>query len=214
MDLEELKNFDVSDLSKLGSAPLPIRLVFLALAFVAVIGLSYYLHTSNQLAELDSLKAREAELKKELEKKHHKSANLEAYRAQLDEMEREFGAMLRQLPGKTEIPAVILDVSQTGLASGLQILLFKPQPEVNMGFYAEKPIKIKLRGKYDQMGRFASGIASLPRIATLDNIAISPERNSEALTMEVTAKTYRYLADDELASKKQNKNSKKKKGKQ
>lgn len=202
MDLEELKNFDVSDLSKLGSAPLPIRAIFLALVFLAVIGLGYYLHTSNQLDELDRSEAKEQKLREEFERKHHKSANLEAYRAQLEEMEHEFGAMLKQLPGKTEIPAVILDVSQTGLSSGLQILLFKPQPEINMGFYAEKPIKIKLRGKYDQMGRFASGIASLPRIATLDNIAIKPEKKSEALIMEVTAKTYRYLADDELASQK------------
>jgi type IV pilus assembly protein PilO len=124
------------------------------------------------------------------------------------EMEHEFGAMLQQLPDKTEIPAVILDVSQTGLSSGLQILLFKPQPEVDMGFYAEKPIKIKLRGQYDQMGRFASGIASLPRIATLDDISIKPERNSDALIMEVTAKTYRHLADSEQSSKKNRKKGK------
>ncbi len=210
MDLEELKNFDVSDLSKLGSAPIAIKAIFLALAFAAVLGLGYYLDTSAQLDTLESLKNKEAALKKEFEKKHHKSANLEAYREQLAEMEHEFGAMLRQLPGKTEIPAVILDVSQTGLASGLQILLFKPQPEVNMGFYAEKPIKIKLRGKYDQMGRFASGIASLPRIATLDDISIKPEKSSEALTMEVTAKTYRYLADDGPSAKHQNKKKRKK----
>ncbi len=210
MDLEELKNFDVSDLSKLGSAPVAIKAIFLALAFAAVLGLGYYLDTSAQLETLQSLKDKETALKKEFEKKHHKSANLEAYREQLTEMEHEFGAMLRQLPGKTEIPAVILDVSQTGLSSGLQILLFKPQPEVNMGFYAEKPIKIKLRGKYDQMGRFASGIASLPRIATLEDISIKPEKGSEALTMEVTAKTYRYLADDETPAKKQNKKKRKK----
>ncbi len=210
MDLEELKNFDVSDLSKLGSAPIAIKAIFLTLAFAAVLGLGYYLDTSAQLDTLESLKNKEAALKKEFEKKHHKSANLEAYREQLTEMEHEFGAMLRQLPGKTEIPAVILDVSQTGLSSGLQILLFKPQPEVNMGFYAEKPIKIKLRGKYDQMGRFASGIASLPRIATLEDISIKPEKGSEALTMEVTAKTYRYLADDETPAKKQNKKKRKK----
>ena len=210
MDLEELKNFDVSDLGKLGSAPLAIQAIFLALAFFAVLGLGYYLHTSSQLDELQSQEKKEAELKKEFERKHHKSANLEAYREQLTEMEHEFGALLRQLPGKTEIPAVILDVSQTGLSSGLQILLFKPQPEVSMGFYAEKPIKIKLRGKYDQMGRFASGIASLPRIATLDNIAIRPEKGSEALIMEVVAKTYRYLADDEQSTKQQNKKKRRK----
>ena len=202
MDLEELKNFDVSDLGKLGSAPLAIRAIFFALAFAAVLALGYYLDTSSQLESLQSLKDKEQDLRKQFEKKHHLAANLEAYREQLAEMEHEFGAMLQQLPDKTEIPAVILDVSQTGLSSGLQILLFKPQPEVDMGFYAEKPIKIKLRGKYDQMGRFASGIASLPRIATLDNISIKPEKDSEALIMEVTAKTYRHLADGEQKTKK------------
>lgn len=202
MDLEELKNFDVSDLGKLGSAPLAIRAIFFALAFAAVIALGYYLDTSSQLEALQSLKDKEQDLRKQFEKKHHLAANLEAYREQLAEMEHEFGAMLQQLPDKTEIPAVILDVSQTGLSSGLQILLFKPQPEVDMGFYAEKPIKIKLRGKYDQMGRFASGIASLPRIATLDDISIKPEKDSEALIMEVTAKTYRHLADSEQKTKK------------
>lgn len=213
MDLEELKNLDVSDLGKLGSAPLAVRAIFLALAFLAVLALGYYLDLSTQLDELRSLEQKEIALKKEFEKKHHKSANLEAYRTQLAEMEHEFGAMLRQLPGKTEIPAVILDVSQTGLSSGLQILLFKPQPEVKMDFYAEKPIKIKLRGQYDQMGRFASGIASLPRIATLDDISIKPETKSAtgALIMEVTAKTYRYLADEDKPAKKKKNNRKKRK---
>ncbi len=208
MDLDELKNLDVSDFGKLGSAPLAVRAIFFALAFTAVVGLGYYFDTSSQLEELSRLQEKEAELKKQFEKKHHMAANLEAYREQLAEMEHEFGAMLQQLPDKTEIPAVILDVSQTGLSSGLQILLFKPQPEVDMGFYAEKPIKIKLRGKYDQMGRFASGIASLPRIATLDDISIKPERNSDALIMEVTAKTYRHLADSEQSSKKKRKKRK------
>ena len=114
-------------------------------------------------------------------------------------MEEDLGAMLRQLPSGTEIPAVILDVSQTGLASGLKINLFKPQNEVTKGFYAEKPIQIRVTGDYHQMAKFSSGIAALPRIVTLHNIKLSPTSDNK-LSMDVTAKTYRYLADQEDGS--------------
>jgi type IV pilus assembly protein PilO len=202
MDLKELQNFDLSDFARIGSAPAVVKGLLAALLFGSVIGLGYYLHTRDQLDSLTNVENKELDLKKTFEKKHHQAANLEAYKIQLAEMEKEFGAMLRQLPGKTEIPAVILDVSQTGLASGLKIMLFKPLPESTKGFYAEKPIQIKLRGNYHEMAKFSSGIASLPRIVTLHDIVLKPEQGSDKLIMDVTAKTYRYLADDEAEDNK------------
>ncbi len=198
MNFEEIKNFDVSDLNQLGSAPMPVKVVLMIVVTLLILGGGYYLDISKQVETLKARENTELELREQFARKYHKAANLEAYKAQLAEMEQEFGSMLKQLPGKTEIPAVILDVSQTGLSSGLKILLFKPQPEIQKGFYAEKPIQIRLQGTYHQMAKFASGIAALPRIVTLHDITIKPENNSELLVMDVTAKTYRYLADDEM----------------
>lgn len=205
MDLKELQNFDISDFGRIGSAPAAVKVLLAALVLGAVVGLGYYLHTRDQLDSLKGVENKEVELKKTFEKKYHQAANLEAYKTQLAEMEKEFGAMLRQLPGKTEIPEVILDVSQTGLASGLKILLFKPQSEITKGFYAEKPIQIKVRGNYHEMAKFSSGIAALPRIVTLHDIVLKPVQGSDKLIMDVTARTYRYLADDEVDENKDNK---------
>lgn len=196
MDLNELKNFDVSDLQSLGNAPAAVKAIVVALLLALVIGAGYYFHTSKQMESLKGVEAEEEQLKRTFENKAKKSANLEIYKEQLEEMKVEFGTMLRQLPSQTEIPAVILDVSQTGLASGLKILLFKPQGEVDKGFYAEKPIQIQVSGDYHQMARFSSGIAALPRIVTLHNIKLKPADKEGILIMDVTAKTYRYLADD------------------
>lgn len=202
MDLKELQNFDLSDFAKIGSAPAAVRGLLAALVLGSVVGLGYYLHTRDQLDSLKNIESKELALKETFETKNHQAANLEAYKVQLAEMEKEFGTMLRQLPGKTEIPAVILDVSQTGLASGLKIMLFKPQSESTKGFYAEKPIQIRLRGNYHEMAKFSSGIASLPRIVTLHDIVLKPEQGTNKLIMDVTAKTYRYLADDEVEDNK------------
>ena len=127
------------------------------------------------------------------------SANFDAYKAQLAEIESSFGTMLRQLPGKTEIPNLLVDISQTGLAAGLQEELFQPMDELRRDFYAEKPIKIRLKGDYHEFGRFVSDIAALPRIVTLHDFTIkAPGSNTNQLQMNITAKTYRYregLAD-------------------
>ena len=149
---------------------------------------------------LQKAEADEADLRTQFENKQQRAANLDAYKAQLAEMERTFGAMLRQLPGKTEVPNLLVDISQTGLAAGLSEKLFQPGPEKSNGFYAELPIKIRLVGSYHQFGAFVSGIAALPRIVTLHDIQISPvnEKNGgyDDLTMDVTAKTYRYIEDE------------------
>jgi len=147
---------------------------------------------------LQKAEADELDLRAQFENKQQRAANLDAYRAQLAEMERSFGAMLRQLPGKTEVPNLLVDISQTGLAAGLQEKLFQPGNEKSNGFYAELPIKIRLVGSYHQFGAFVSGIAALPRIVTLHDIQIAPVDKGafDNLTMDVTAKTYRYIEDE------------------
>ena len=150
---------------------------------------------------LQKSEADELDLRTQFENKQQRAANLDAYKQQLGEMERSFGAMLRQLPGKTEVPNLLVDISQTGLAAGLSEKLFQPGPEKSNGFYAELPIKIRLVGSYHQFGAFVSGIAALPRIVTLHDIQISPVQEKGAgiyddLTMDVTAKTYRYIEDE------------------
>jgi type IV pilus assembly protein PilO len=128
--------------------------------------------------------------------------NLEVYKQQLKDIERSFGALLRQLPGKTEVPNLLVDISQTGLAAGLAEKLFQPGSEAKKDFYAEYPIKIRLSGSFHQFGEFVSGIAALPRIVTLHDIEIKPEEKGgfDQLTLDVTAKTYRYLDEDELVA--------------
>lgn len=128
--------------------------------------------------------------------------NLDLYKQQLKDIERSFGALLRQLPGKTEVPNLLVDISQTGVGSGLEEKLFQPGPEQKKDFYAELPIKIRLSGSYHEFGQFVSGIAALPRIVTLHDIEIKPENKDayDVLTLDLTAKTYRYLDEEELAA--------------
>ncbi len=140
----------------------------------------------------------EKSLRITFENKQRKAANYDAYKEQLSQIEQSFGTMLRQLPGETEIPSLIVDVSQTGLAAGLQEKLFQPQPEIPKDFYAEKPIRIRLTDSYHEIANFVSGIAALPRIVTLHDITITPETTGsfDVLSMEVTAQTYRYLDEE------------------
>lgn len=194
MDLAELNNLDIKNL---GTAPLAVKVIVVLVLCGAIVGLGYYFDTQDQLAALEEVEAKEAQLKQTFEIKQKKAANLEVYREQLEEMRRTFGSLLRQLPSKTEIPGLIVDISQTGLASGLEIDLFKPGPEVKKDFYAEKPIELRVKGSYHQFGKFASGIAALPRIVTLHDIVLTPDGKSGTMVMSATAKTYRYLDDEE-----------------
>jgi type IV pilus assembly protein PilO len=196
--LDELRTLDPKDP---GRWPLPIRAFFVVLIFVVCTGAAWYMLVWNEdRPVLQKAEADEADLRSQFENKQQRAANLDAYKAQLAEMERSFGAMLRQLPGKTEVPNLLVDISQTGLAAGLQEKLFQPGAEKSNGFYAELPIKIKLVGSYHQFGAFVSGIAALPRIVTLDDIQITPvdakSGSYDNLTMDVTAKTYRYIEDE------------------
>jgi len=194
--VEELQNLDVNDV---GRWPMPFRVAVIILAFVIVTGIGVYFFIIQDLnPRLEREEAKEQELRLTFENKQRKAANYDAYKAQLTQIEQSFGTMLRQLPGETEIPSLIVDISQTGLAAGLQEKLFQPQPEIPRDFYAEKPIKIRLTGGYHEIGNFVSGIAALPRIVTLHDITITPESKDsfDNLSMEVTAQTYRYLDEE------------------
>ncbi len=202
--LDQLRNLDPNDP---GRWPFGVRIGTAVLLFLVVAAGSYYFFVwKSQRPLLLEARAKETELMGELQTKARRAANLDAYRAQLAEMEKSFGAMLRQLPNKTEVPNLLVDISQTGLAAGLEEKLFQPQGENKKDFYAELPISIRLTGDYHEMGRFASGIAALPRIVTLHDIEIAPAAKGGSrdlatgdLVLNVTAKTYRYLEEDEQA---------------
>ncbi len=201
--LDQLRNLDPNDP---GRWPFAVRIGTIVLLFILAASAGYwYFVWKAKRPELLEARAKETELWSTLENKARKAANLQAYKEQLAEMEKSFGAMLRQLPNKTEVPSLLVDISQTGLAAGLEEKLFQPQPEIRKDFYAELPITIRLTGNYHEMGNFASGIAALPRIVTLHDIEITPTgRDSRGvaqgdLTLNVTAKTYRYLDEEEQA---------------
>jgi type IV pilus assembly protein PilO len=194
--VEELKALDVNDV---GRWPLVFRAAVIMIAFVAVLSAGiWFTIIKDKRPQLLRAQEDEQTLRVTFENKQRKAANYDAYKAQLAQIEQSFGTMLRQLPGETEIPSLIVDVSQTGLASGLQEKLFQPQPEIPKDFYAEKPIKIRLSGGYHEIANFVSGVAALPRIVTLHNINITPENqdNFDNLSIEVTAQTYRYLDEE------------------
>ena len=194
--IEELQSLDANDI---GRWPFVFRAGVIGIVFAVVIGLGiYWVIIEDKYPALQRVEQEEVTLRQVFENKQRKAANYDAYKAQLAQIEQSFGTMLRQLPGETEIPSLIVDISQTGLAAGLQEKLFQPQPEMPKDFYAEKPIKIRLTGGYHEIANFVSGVAALPRIVTLHNINITPEANDDFdnLSLEVTAKTYRYLDEE------------------
>ncbi|MCI0516232.1 MAG: type 4a pilus biogenesis protein PilO [Woeseiaceae bacterium] len=194
--IDELRALDVNDV---GRWPFAFRAAVIGLVFAVVLGLGvYFFIIEDKLPQLKREQQTELDLRTTFENKQRKAANYDAYKAQLAQMEQSFGTMLRQLPGETEIPSLIVDISQAGLAAGLQEKLFQPQAEVPKDFYAEKPIKIILSGGYHEIANFVSAVAALPRIVTLHNIIITPEDATrfDRLTLETTAKTYRYIEEE------------------
>jgi type IV pilus assembly protein PilO len=184
----------------IGSAPTGIKLGVFAILVVIIIGAGIYFDTQDQLKVLERHERTELELKGEFKIKADQAAKLELYKEQLAEMEASFGALLRQLPETTEVESLLVDVSQTGLASGLEVKKFKPSAEEKKGFYAELPISLEVSGSYHQLATFISGIAALPRIVTINDMKLEPfdkEDLNGKLKMAATAKTYRYLQEDE-----------------
>lgn len=195
--LDQLRSLDFNDI---GRWPLLFRALFIGLLFLLVVGGGIYQFVvKSQLPELERAQQAEQGLKQTFENKQRKAVNLEAYTEQLAQMEGSFGAMLRQLPNNTEVPSLLVDISQTGLAAGLDEELFQPSGEVRQDFYAELPIRIRLRGSFHELAAFVSGVAALPRIVTLHDIAITRRSNDKGsdLVLDLTAKTYRYLEEEE-----------------
>jgi type IV pilus assembly protein PilO len=201
MNLSEidLSDLDIEDIKKIGSAPLPVKIAVVVALCIALVVAGYFLDTTKQKVELDKVIAEEQQLRNIFAGKQAKAANLEAYKQQLDEMRTSFGTLLRQLPNETEIETLLTDISQTGISAGLEIDYFKPEGLRPKEFYSEYPIKLKVTGRFHEFAEFISGVAALPRIVTVQNIAIAPSdaKNGVKLTMELTAVTYQYL--DETA---------------
>ena len=196
--IDELRSLDTNDP---GRWPLPIRVGAVALVFAAAVAIGVYLLViKTEMPLLERAQADERDLRAQFEDRQRKAANFDAFRAQLAEIERDFGAMLRQLPGKTEVPSLLVDISQTGLGAGLEEQTFTPLGEIQKDFYAELPIKLRYTGSYHELGNFVSGIAALPRIVTLHDISIRPVNrqgaDTDELVLDVTAKTYRYLDEE------------------
>ena len=199
MKWEEIQHHLEPD--NIGTAPMAIKGGVFAFLFVAIIAAGIYFDTTEQLRVLESHESKESELKDEFRRKADQAAKLELYKEQLAEMEASFGALLRQLPETTEVESLLVDVSQTGLAAGLEIKKFRPSDEEKKGFYAELPISLEVTGSFHQLATFISGIAALPRIVTISEMKLEPfnveDPNAGKLSMAATAKTYRYLQEDE-----------------
>jgi type IV pilus assembly protein PilO len=194
---------DINNLSfkNVGSWPTPIKIGAMLILFALLMLGGYWFIWKDQLETLDQSKQEEKKLRAEFLDKKQQAVNLAVYKQQVTEIEQAFGALLRQLPNKSEMEALLTDINQAGLGRGLEFELFKPGQEIAKDFYAELPITIKVTGSYHDLGRFASDAAQLPRIVTLNNIGItqSPTGN---LVMETTAMTFRYLDDEELQKNK------------
>ena len=207
MDLSEIKleDLDIEDLKKVGTAPLPIKIGIIITLCVALAVAGYFLDTTEQQLQLDKVVKEENSLRSIFSEKQAKAANLEAYKQQLEEMRASFGTLLRQLPNETEIETLLTDISQTGISAGLEIEFFKPEGLRPKEFYSEYPIKLKVTGRFHEFAEFISGVAALPRIVTVQDIAISPpseKKGGVKLDMTLTAITYQYLDESAGAAKK------------
>lgn len=199
MNLSDLRGLDPNDIGNW--PPLAKGAVIFSLCAL-LLGGGYWLDTRQQFETLEQTRQKERELKQVLDGKWAKAANLEAYKKQMKEIKETFGMLLRQLSNKTEVAELLVDISQTGLATGLEFELFKPEAEILKEFYAENPIQMRVEGSYHEFGQFASGVSALPRIVTLHDFSIAPlgkqgKDKENLLAMDITAKTYRYVEGEE-----------------
>lgn len=210
--MNQKKKFKLSDLdfNNIGSWPQQAKVVFCVLLAAFILIMAYLLLIRGKVDELRGLESQESTLRKQFEDEQGKAANLEPLRQQLAQMEQVLQQMLRQLPSKTEMPDLIIDISQTALSSGLANELFQPGPESPKEFYAEKPIALRMLGNYHQFGAFVSGVASLPRVVilTMHDISLKPKdgkviTRGGPLELSGTVKTYRYLDEQEIAAQEQ-----------
>ena len=212
--LDDLRSLDRNNI---GGWPQSIKIFFTVLVFAVIVLLGWYLYISDQQDQMTQLTGKEQQLRQEFSQKQAKAVNLEALQQQLDEMQDMLRQLLRQLPSKTEMPELLIDISQTALSAGLETELFQPGAETPKDFYAEKPITLRMVGTYHQFGTFISGVASLPRVVilTLHDVSLTPKGGANGgkpgtaavpsngqLVLQGTVKTYRYLEDDETADAK------------
>jgi len=200
MTANELQRY--LDPKRIGSAPILVKLGVLLVVLLLIVGASYWFDWQDQIEKINSEARKEEGLRKTFLTKKSEAINLPAYQKQLEDIEKQFGALLKQLPGKSEMDALLTDINQAGLGRGLQFELFKPAGgETRRDFYAELPITIRITGNYHDIGAFASDISKLSRIVTLENIGLAPAGKSKggALALDATAKTFRYLDEDEIA---------------
>jgi len=207
MTLDEIRRLNPRDI---GIWPAPAKIVAVTLLAALLIFLAWYLGWSGQYDDLEGKQRQEETLKQEYSTKKAQAINLDLYVQQLKEVEQQFGSLLRQLPSKSEMDALLSDINQAGLGRGLQFDLFKPSGERLQDFYAELPVDVRVTGSYHDIGAFASDVAQLSRIVTLNDIAISnKDPKDPVLTMEAVAKTFRYLDDDEIAAQRKAKEAQK-----
>ena len=201
----KLDDFNNIDFKNMGSLPMPVKLVLLSVLFLILLGLGYWFLWSDQMAEIDQAKAKEQDLRKVFLDKKAQAVKVDAYKQQMVDIEKTFGALLKQLPDKSQMDGLLTDINQAGLGRGLEFDLFKPGQETVSDFYAEMPIQIKIRGNYHDIGAFATDISKLSRIVTLNDLVIVPagkDSKDTMLSLDATAKTYRYLDSSEVAAKK------------
>jgi type IV pilus assembly protein PilO len=211
MTLDELRQLNPKDI---GSWPVLPKILALLLLLVGIMVAGWFLDWTHQLDELNASREKEAELRTKFLAKKEQAINLDAYRKQLADIEQSFGAMLKQLPNKSEMEALLSDINQAGLGRGLQFELFKPAAqEIMSDFYAELPITLKVSGNYHDLGAFTSDVAQLSRIVTLNNLGLATDKDGK-LVMDATARTFRYLDEDEVAARRKAEREKKAKAQQ
>lgn len=194
----ELSSINDLDFNESGEWPILVKITAIVLICAVIWGGGYYFLLNDKKVELEALEQKEVELKKAFETKQAKAANLEAYKEQLAEMKVMFASMVEQLPKKSEVPDLLVDVTRTGLINGLEFELFQPQGERPIDFYAELPIQMTVTGNYHQFGEFVSGLAALPRIVTMHDLKLGPlSEKTGKMTMNLTAKTYRYFDESD-----------------
>jgi len=191
MTLDDLRNIDVNNL---GSWPVPIKIGGILVVCVIVLFAGFWFLIQDELEQYSEAQKKEEGLRETYMNKRALAINLPAYKEQMEEMEQTFGSLLRQLPNTTEVPDLLVDITQAGLGRGLEFTLFRPEKELPKDFYAEMPISVEVRGSYHELAQFVSDVAALPRIVTFGDIAISAGKDNK-LSMSAKAKTYRYMEE-------------------
>jgi type IV pilus assembly protein PilO len=201
----KLDDFNNIDFKNVGGLPFPVKLVLLSVIFLVLLALGYWFMWSPEINDFDQAESKEADLRKVFIDKKGQAVKIDAYKQQMVDIEKTFGALLKQLPDKSQMDGLLTDINQAGLGRGLEFELFKPGQETIAEFYAEMPIQIEIKGNYHDIGAFATDVSKLSRIVTLNNLSIAPiakDSKDTTLKMVAVAKTYRYLDSAEIAAKK------------